>query len=64
MERKLYKMTKKTTCFIFAFLSFITVNGEIRPIQNKGEFIGGYVIPHDENVETLVKGPSLGANWQ
>ena len=55
-------MTKKLLVFIFAFLSFITVNGEeYVPYKIKGEFIGGYVIPHDENVEVLVKGPSIGA---
>lgn len=55
-------MTKKLLVFTFAFLSFITVNGEeYVPYKIKGEFIGGYVIPHDENVEVLVKGPSLGA---
>ena len=55
-------MTKKLLVFTFAFLSFITVNGEeYVPYKIKGEFIGGYVIPHDENVEVLVKGPSIGA---
>lgn len=62
-ELKTRTMIKKAPCIlllVYTFCSCIMAEN-FTPYKIKLQGIGGYIHPHDENVEVLVHGPALGS---